>query len=145
MRHDPALAALDVRIRGGDPTLSVDREQIHIVFLNLLLNAAQATDRPAAIDVRITAGDGRCEVAVADRGRGVPPALRDRMFEPFFSTKSRGAGLGLSTARRLIEAHGGSLTARPRDGGGTVLTVTLPMGSPAAQPDSRDGGAPTRA
>ena len=132
MKHDPALSAVAVRIRGGDATLSVDREQIHIVFLNLLLNAAQAMDRPAAIDVRITAGDGRCEVAVADRGRGVPPALRDRMFEPFFSTKSRGAGLGLSTARRLIEAHGGSLTARPRDGGGTVLTVTLPMGSPAA-------------
>ena len=49
------------------------------------------------------------------------------MFQPFFSTKSRGAGLGLPTARRIVESHGGSLTARPREGGGTVLTVTLPL------------------
>lgn len=127
MQRDPALAALEVRIRGDDATLPLDREQIHIVFLNLLLNAAQAMNLHGAIDVRITAGDGQCKATVADRGPGVPPALRDRMFEPFFSTKSRGAGLGLSTARRMVEAHGGSLTAGPRDGGGTVLTVTLPL------------------
>ena len=132
MKHDPALAELEVRIRGNDATLSLDREQIHIVFLNLLLNAAQAMDPPGTIDVRITAGDGRCEVAIADRGRGVPPELRDRIFQPFFSTKSRGAGLGLSTARRLVEAHGGSLTARPRAGGGTVVTLTFPADARAA-------------
>ena len=127
MQRDPALAELDVRIRGDDATLPLDREQIHIVFLNLLLNAAQAMNLRGAVDVRITAADGQCKTTIADRGPGVPPALRDRMFEPFFSTKRRGAGLGLSTARRMVEAHGGSLTARPRDGGGTVLTVTLPL------------------
>ena len=127
MQRDPALAELEVRIRGDDATLPLDREQIHIVFLNLLLNAAQAMDLRGAIDVRITAGDGQCKATVADRGPGVPPALRDRMFDPFFSTKRRGAGLGLSTARRMVEAHGGSLTAGPRGGGGTVLTVTLPL------------------
>ena len=127
IRGDPAMAGIRVEIRGGDPTVPLDREQMHVVFLNVLLNAAQAMERRGTIEVGIETAPGECQVAVADRGPGISPPLREKMFQPFFSTKSRGAGLGLPTARRIVEAHGGSLTARPRDGGGTLLTVTLPL------------------
>ena len=107
--------------------MPLDREQMHIVFLNVLLNAAQAMGQRGEIEVGIETAPGECRVSVADRGPGITPAMREMIFEPFFSTKSRGAGLGLPTARRIVESHGGSLTARPRDGGGTVLVVTLPL------------------
>ena len=127
IRRDPAMSGIEVEIRGDDPTLPLDREQMHIVFLNVLLNAAQAMGLRGEIEVDIGTAPGRCVVTVADRGPGISPALREKAFQPFFSTKSRGAGLGLPTARRIVESHGGSLTARPREGGGTVLTVTLPL------------------
>ncbi len=127
VRGDPAMAGIGIAIRGDDPTVPLDREQMHIVFLNVLLNAAQAMGLRGEIEVGIETAPGECRIGVADRGPGVAPALREKMFQPFFSTKSRGAGLGLPTARRIVESHGGSLTARPREGGGTVLTVTLPL------------------
>ena len=127
IRSDPAMAGIRVEIHGEDVTAPLDREQMHIVFLNVLLNAAQAMGLRGDIEVRIGTGAGECEVTVADRGPGIAPALREKVFQPFFSSKSRGAGLGLPTARRIVESHGGSLTARSRNGGGTVLTVTLPL------------------
>ena len=127
IRGDPAMSGITVEIRGDDPTLPLDREQMHIVFLNVLLNAAQAMGLRGEIEVGIAMAPGGCVVTVADRGPGIAPAQREKVFEPFFSTKSRGAGLGLPTARRIVESHGGSLTARPRDGGGSVLTMSLPL------------------
>ena len=127
VRGDPAMADVGIKIRGDDLTVPLDREQMHIVFLNVLLNAAQAMGLCGEIEVGIETAHRECEVSVADRGPGVAPALLEKMFQPFFSTKSRGAGLGLPTARRIVESHGGSLAARARDGGGTVLTVTLPL------------------
>ena len=127
VRGDPEMAGIRVRIRGDDLAVPVDRAQMHVVFLNLLLNAAQAMGLEGEIDVGIAAAHGECKVTVADRGPGIAPALCEKVFQPFFSTKSRGAGLGLATARRIVESHGGSLTARPRDGGGTALAVVLPL------------------
>ena len=127
VRGDPAMAGTTIEVRGDDVTVPLDREQMHIVFLNVLLNAAQAMGLRGKIDVGMDTARGECEVSVADRGPGLAPDLREKIFQPFFSTKSRGAGLGLPTARRIVESHGGSLTARPRDGGGTVLTVKLPL------------------
>ena len=127
IRSDPAMAGIRVEIHGEDVTVPLDREQMHVVFLNVLLNAAQAMDLRGDIEVDVGTGPGECEVTVADRGPGIAPALREKVFQPFFSSKSRGAGLGLPTARRIVESHGGALTARSRDGGGAVLTVTLPL------------------
>ncbi len=127
VRGDPAMAGTTIEVRGDDVTVPLDREQMHIVFLNVLLNAAQAMGLRGKIDIGMDTARGECEVSVADRGPGIAADLREKMFQPFFSTKSRGAGLGLPTARRIVESHGGSLTARPRDGGGTVLTVKLPL------------------
>ena len=130
LHRDRSLADVAIVITGADPATPLDREQMHRVFLNVLLNAAQAMGRRGVIDVGINAIDGRCEVTVADRGRGIAPDDLQRVFQPFFTTKHRGTGLGLPIARRIVEAHGGTLTAGARQGGGVVVAVTLP--APAA-------------
>ena len=126
LHRDRSLAGISITITGADPAVPLDREQMHRVFLNVLLNAAQAMDLRGAIEVGITATDGRCEVTVADRGRGIAHDALDRVFHPFFTTKHRGTGLGLPIARRIVEAHNGTLTAGARQGGGVVVAVTLP-------------------
>ena len=66
-------------------------------------------------------------IEVHDSGPGIPGGLREQVFEPFFTTKARGGGLGLPIARRTAELHGGTLELTCPDGGGTVMTVTLPL------------------
>ena len=145
LRRDRSLADVAIAITGSDPAVPLDREQMHRVFLNLLLNAAQAMGRRGAIDVGITTIDWRCEVTVADRGRGIAPDDLGKAFQPFFTTKHRGTGLGLPIARRIVEAHGGTLTASARHGGGVVVAITLPVpasGSPSASRTPASGAAP---
>ena len=129
VRRDPALADVRVHINDEGPTLRIDREQMRIVFQNLLLNAAQAIDGHGTIEVDVETGPRSCQVSVSDEGPGLSPEVSDEMFEPFFTTKHRGSGLGLPTARRIVEAHGGELTARnrPGPGQGAVLVVSLPV------------------
>ncbi|HSC28346.1 MAG TPA: ATP-binding protein [Vicinamibacterales bacterium] len=128
LRKDPAHASIEVTISGDRPTIRADPEQLQTVFLNLLLNAAQASGRAGEIRVAIANGDRECRVSIADRGPGVPEDVRERIFEPFFTTKHRGTGLGLPTARRVVERHMGSLEFECPPQGGTVVTVTLPTG-----------------
>ena len=127
VRRDPALANVRVDINDENPTLRIDREQMRIVFQNLLLNAAQAMDGHGTIEIHVETGPQSCQVSVSDEGPGLSPEVSEEMFEPFFTTKHRGSGLGLPTARRIAEAHGGELTARNRPGQGAVLVVSLPV------------------
>ena len=127
LSQDPELEDVEVAIGGDQPTLAMDRDQLRIVFQNLLLNAAQAMDGRGTIHVEVLARDGTCEVRVRDDGRGLTPDVLVKIFEPFFTTKHRGSGLGLPTARRIVEAHGGRLTAHSRPEGGAVFVASLPM------------------
>ena len=68
-----------------------------------------------------------CRVTVRDSGPGIPADVRERIFTPFFTTKARGTGLGLPTAKRIVEAHGGSIAVRCPPGGGTTVEVALPL------------------
>jgi signal transduction histidine kinase len=79
------------------------------------------------VSVSITADDLAATVAVADNGPGIAPDVRARIFEPFFTTKHRGTGLGLPTARRVVDRHHGTVEVDCPTEGGTVVTVTLPM------------------
>jgi PAS domain S-box-containing protein len=121
------LAAVSVEITGADVTLEADEKMLQDVFLNLFLNAAQAMKGNGSIRVVVHPGRETVRVDVEDDGSGVPPDLRDRVFEPFFTTRHRGTGLGLPIVRRDVEAHGGDVTIVHRDEGGTRVTVTLPM------------------
>lgn len=111
-----------------------DPEQVHQIFLNLLLNGMDAMPDGGDLTIEFRAGldplDSFCEIVVLDEGHGIPPELVDRIFDPFVTTKARGTGLGLAISRRLVEEHGGRLIAENRPGGGAAFSVRLPRGEP---------------
>jgi PAS domain S-box-containing protein len=126
LRRDPAQQGLTVDVTGPNPIVQADAHQLRTVFLNLLLNAAQAQGSTGVIRVNVAEMGDAATVSIADQGLGMPPAVREKVFEPFFTTKHRGTGLGLPTARRVVERHQGTLDLQCPPGGGTVATVTLP-------------------
>lgn len=126
LKKDPSHSAVDVLITGDRPTVHADREQLQTVFLNLLLNAAQASGSASDVRVTIAATDVQARVIIADRGPGIPADVREKIFEPFFTTKHRGTGLGLPTAKRVVERHHGTIAFECPPSGGTIVTVTLP-------------------
>ncbi|HET7322528.1 MAG TPA: HAMP domain-containing sensor histidine kinase [Longimicrobiaceae bacterium] len=97
-------------------------------FANLLLNAAEAVGvEGGTVTVKLTAMDGAVEVRVLDTGPGIAAEHLERLWEPDFTTKSRGTGLGLALVRRTVQAHGGAITARTRPEGGAEFRVVLPL------------------
>jgi len=113
------------------PPVFVDEIQIQQVVLNLTRNAIEAMEGLEQADGVITVGvrgNGHREVAVsvADRGPGIAPGDAERIFDPFYSTKAGGLGVGLSLCRAIVEAHGGHLSFNPNTGGGSVFEFTLP-------------------
>ena len=126
LKADPRFADIDVQVDIGPSRVEADREQLNQVLLNLMLNSAQAMQGRGTIVVSGRPRAGMQELSIADQGPGIAPGARDRLFEPFFTTKHRGTGLGLATARRVIEAHGGTIELTSPPGGGTIATVVLP-------------------
>jgi two-component system sensor kinase FixL len=126
MRQDAAHRDVQVVMAGSCPRVAGDVELLKIVFLNLFLNSAHAMRGKGTIAVSLTAGDGSCRIAVADTGPGIPPEIRAKLFTPFVTTKARGTGLGLSTVKRLVEAHGGAIDVDCPPEGGTIVTISLP-------------------
>jgi two-component system, LuxR family, sensor kinase FixL len=129
LSQDPALSEIDVQVDGTAPTVSADADLLRIVFQNLLINGAHAMHGKGSIRVAIDTVDGSCQIAFIDRGPGIPPEIREKIFTPFFTTKSRGSGLGLPTAKRLIEAHNGQILIDCPPAGGTTVVVRLPLGT----------------
>lgn len=127
LREDPRFEGVAIRMNETDLTVAADPEQLKLVLLNLLINSAQAMDGKGQIDVLVRAVDGRVELRVIDQGPGIPPEAREHLFEPFFTTKHRGTGLGLPTARRILEGHGGTVELDCPPGGGTIAIVRLPV------------------
>ncbi len=123
-----ARVALDVSAGATRSVIVGDEVQLRQVFINLLMNAAQAC--PEGGTVRITTRDqgDRIEVEVQDDGTGIPEAVRPRVFEPFFTTKGAGVGtgLGLPTSRRIVQEHGGELELLATGAEGTTFAVRLP-------------------
>jgi two-component system sensor kinase FixL len=132
LRGDPAVGQVDIHVEGTAPPVLADPELLKIVFQNLLINSAQAMDGRGRIQVSVRTADGRCEVRVVDRGPGIPADIRDKVFTPFFTTKARGTGLGLPTAKRLVEAHRGAIRLDAPPDGGTAVTVELPLADAGA-------------
>ena len=113
------------------PPVHGDRVQLQQVLLNLLLNAMDALDdNPPArrlVTVRARPAGATVEVAVSDTGHGIPADKLLRVFEPFFTSKPNGLGMGLAISRSIIEAHGGRLWAENNEAGGATFTFTLPV------------------
>ena len=107
----------------GDPDL------VRPVLLNLVRNALQAMPEGGALTVRVRTRSGRAEIAVADTGPGIAPDAQEAVFRPFYTTRTKGTGLGLPVARGLVTAMGGTLTLASEPGAGATFTVTLPARS----------------
>jgi len=109
------------------PPVDHDPNQMNQVLLNLLLNAIQAMDKAGTIHVSLRRDRDSAIITVADQGKGIAPEVLPNIFRPFFTTKGHGTGLGLSLARRIVESHGGTITARSEVGKGTQFMVRLPI------------------
>jgi len=133
LKRDPAFAELVVEIAGEVPPVSGDAALLTIAFQNLLINSAQAMQGRGVVHVTLTAAVGWHHVEIADTGPGIPPEIRASLFRPFKTTKARGTGLGMATAKRLAELHNGRIDVTCPEGGGTIVTIHLP-----SPPD--DGG-----
>jgi two-component system sensor kinase FixL len=127
LAQDPAVRRVQVAIEGSAPPLMADAELLKIVFVNLLVNAAHAMEGGGTVRVSIALAGTLCEVAFRDSGPGIPANILDKIFTPFFTTKPRGTGLGLPTVKRLVEAHAGTIDVACPPGGGTTVTVRLPV------------------
>jgi PAS domain S-box-containing protein len=123
---DPALRNVSVKVDGTAPRIMADADLLRIVFVNLLVNGAHAMQGHGTIRVSLALAAGRCQIMFADEGPGIPSDVREKIFTPFFTTKSRGSGLGLPTAKRLVEAHRGNIHITCPTAGGTIVTVELP-------------------
>ena len=103
-------------------------EGLQRVLLNLLTNALQASPAEGTITVCAGRADGWIETSVTDQGEGIPPEMRPVLFEPFRTSKARGAGLGLAVCGKIVEECGGSLTAEDAPEGGALFRLRLPVG-----------------
>lgn len=121
--------------RGAElPPVLIDQEQIKQVLLNLIINAVQAMPNGGQVSLRADwDGESIC-VEVEDEGAGIPPEDLERVFDPFFTTRSHGTGLGLPIAYQIVSQHGGHIAARPNTGRGMTFAVTLPVTSTTLDP-----------
>jgi two-component system sensor kinase FixL len=131
MEHERIV--LDLDLASEELPIRVDRVQIEQVLVNLLQNAIDAICEPGspAREIRVRTSrseDGLVEVAIDDTGTGLRPAAVEQLYEPFFTTKSHGMGMGLAISRSIVEMHGGRLSVGPRaSGGGTTVRMALPL------------------
>lgn len=122
------------------PLAWVDGPQIKQVFLNILLNAFQAMRPGGVIAVSIHADGPRMTTVIQDQGEGIPPEVQAQLFTPFFTTKPKGSGLGLSIAQRIAEGHGGCIRVTSRKGEGTTVRIEVPLTGEKAHEKDHAGG-----
>lgn len=123
---DPARVVLDDT--RAPATWTLDAIRVEQVLVNLVRNALEHSPPDAPVELTVAGEDGGLQFTVADRGPGIAPELRERLFDPFVTGSVRGTGLGLAVVRRVVELHGGRVGAFPRTGSGTAFRVWLPAG-----------------
>lgn len=124
----PGNIRIQTEIEKNLPLIQADEIQLDRVFINILLNAVQAMgEKEGWIKVQVSGFKNFVQISFEDNGPGVREEDKERMFEPLFSTKARGAGLGLATAKLLVEGHGGTIDIESKLGKGTQVIVQLPV------------------
>lgn len=127
----PEAAAREIgittRVDAPLPPVMADPVRLTQALLNLLINALQAVERKGRVEVSAVVANGMVCVAVSDNGPGIPPEKLASIFDPYFTTKTEGSGLGLWIAQQIATAHGGNLQAQNGPAGGAILTMRLPL------------------
>jgi two-component system sensor histidine kinase HydH len=137
IQHSLKLIEGDARSKGIEvktdippdlPDIPMDGDRINQVLLNLYLNGIQAMNGGGLLEVKVSRDDARkiTTITVSDSGRGIELADQERIFDPYFTTKSDGTGLGLAIVHKILDAHGGSIKVRSQPGAGTRITINLP-------------------
>ncbi len=138
LRDVTALVGVDAEGRGVQvaldvpsdlPPFQLDRDQMKQVLLNVTLNGIEAMPRGGTLTIAASAPQQALVLTVGDTGEGVPADILPKIFEPYVTTKTKGMGLGLTIARRIVEAHGGKIEVDSRPGDGTKFTISLPVNS----------------
>jgi len=111
---------------GDLPPIQADPDQLQQVFVNLVLNAMQAMPGGGRLEVTSRFEEEQIIIQVSDTGMGIPPDKLDKIFNPFYTLKEKGTGLGLFTAFRIVQEHGGTIDVKSREGEGTSFTIYLP-------------------
>lgn len=122
------------------PLVPIDRKHIKQALLNFFINAHQAMEKGGGgreLLVRTTLEGEVIRIDITDTGEGIPEDRLKRIFEVYYSTKKGGTGLGLPTARRIVEEHGGTVTIQSEAGKGTNVSITLPLQGPASSAPAR--------
>jgi len=118
--------AIDADIPSPAREIMIDPQMLKGAIINLLINAMEASDRDGTIEVSLAEANTNLVLKISDQGKGIPPDIVGRIFDPYFSTKSTGTGLGLPLTKTIIEKHNGDISVESRKGIGTTITVTLP-------------------
>jgi len=113
--------------RGDIPKLSVDPELLKTCILNIILNAFQSMPEGGNLAISAKTSEGNVRIILQDSGIGVPKENLPKLFDPFFSTKSKGLGLGLAMTKRVAEEHGGKVIFQSEEGKGSAITISLPV------------------
>jgi two-component system NtrC family sensor kinase len=120
------------------PKVKSNQNQLQEVLLNLILNACQAMgDKGGRLAFSAVPNGASVTLKVEDNGPGIPPAVLRKVFDPFYTTKATGTGLGLFVTQRIIRSHGGAIEVQSTQGQGTCFTVRLPIWEDAALPAGR--------
>jgi two-component sensor histidine kinase len=118
---------VEQRIDSDLPVIEADPDRLQQVWINIIKNAIEASPEGGVLALEITRSDSRVFLRISDGGPGIPDEDREKIFEPFFSTKERGSGLGLCISQRIIDEHGGTIRIETPDGGGTSFVIELPI------------------
>jgi signal transduction histidine kinase len=110
----------------GNSKVQADAEQLKTCFSNLMINAVQAMPEGGSLEITVSPNSSQVEIDFTDSGPGISPQALEQIFEPYYSTKETGIGLGLPLTKKIIEEHGGQIAVKSELDKGTVFTVTLP-------------------
>lgn len=130
-RFDSYQASVSVKRSARLPDTPIDSDQMKEVLVNIMVNACEAMGEGGSIQIEEAVGSwpalgDAVLIQIHDNGPGIAPAIMNKMFEPFFSSKEEGSGLGLSIVKRIIEEHGGDIQVHSEEGAGTTFTIALP-------------------
>jgi len=126
-----AREKIKLELETNMPVISFDREQMHRVLINLIENALKATEDSGegtvTVSTKVLEDLGVVEISVSDEGIGVPEEYRERIFEPYYTTRDKGTGLGLAITKRIIEEHGGVISYRENTPVGSIFSLRIPV------------------